>query len=104
MDRGEGGEQARRNAIYLATHGFTPFPAKVNINMKDKWGQTPLSNAARYRHKPILKLLLENKVDIDAKDNNSQTPLSWAAGNGHETVVRLLLENKVNANAKDSYG
>ncbi|PVH72419.1 hypothetical protein DL98DRAFT_397103, partial [Cadophora sp. DSE1049] len=64
---------------------------KVEADSKDKYGQTPLSWAARNGHEAVIKLLLSTgKVEADSEDENSRTPLSWAAQNGHEAVVKLL--------------
>ncbi|OCL00607.1 ankyrin, partial [Cenococcum geophilum 1.58] len=67
---------------------------KVNVESKDtKYGQTPLSWAARGGHEAVVKLLLETgKVDVESKDKYGRTPLSWAAEGGREAVVKLLLE------------
>jgi hypothetical protein len=52
---------------------------KVDADSKDNFGWTPLSCAARNRHKAIVKLLLNTgKVNADSKDYQ-QTPLSLAA-------------------------
>jgi len=58
-----------------------------------KYGQTPLSWAARYGHEAVVKLLLEKGAAIETTDiKYGQTPLTWATENGHEGVVKLLLE------------
>ncbi|KAL3439882.1 ankyrin repeat protein [Aspergillus insuetus] len=70
---------------------------EVDVESEDsKYGQTPLSWAARNGHVGVIKLLLETgEVDVESKDSQSgRTPLSWAAGNGHEGVVKLLLETE----------
>ena len=79
---------------------------KVDVDSKDKHGQTPLSGAAEGGHEAVVKLLLESgKADVDSKDKYGRTPLSWAAENGHEAVVKLLLESgKVDVDSKDKHG
>ncbi|KAH0556849.1 hypothetical protein GP486_005359, partial [Trichoglossum hirsutum] len=65
---------------------------QVEVNLKDKNGQTPLWWAAEKGHEVIVKLLLETgKVDIDLKDKCGRTPLWRAVEEGHEAVVKLLL-------------
>ena len=44
-------------------------------NSMDTWCQTPLLWAARYGHKAVAKLLLENDADLESKDEYGQTPL-----------------------------
>ncbi|KAF4335972.1 ankyrin repeat-containing protein, partial [Fusarium beomiforme] len=76
----------------------------AEIEAKDsKYGQTPLSWAARNGHEAVIKLLLGKGAEIEAKDNlYGQTPLSWAARNGHEAVVELLLDKGADIETKDS--
>ena len=76
----------------------------IEVELKDSFGQTPLSLAAQNGHKAVIKLLLEtNKADVNSKGNDGRTPLLWAAQNGHEVVVKLLLETgEVDVNSKDN--
>ncbi|RYP57435.1 hypothetical protein DL770_010675 [Monosporascus sp. CRB-9-2] len=75
----------------------------TDIDVKNEYGQTPLSWAARYgREAVVQQLLATGKVDIDADDKYGQTPLSLAAENGHEAVVQqLLATGKVDLDVKD---
>jgi ankyrin repeat protein len=104
---------SRRRTIksYLAEHGNEVALAfylekAVDIDLKDKDGQTPLSWAARNGYEAIVKLLLATeRVDIDSKDNFGRTPLWWAAQNGHEAIVKLLLATEgVDVDSKDNSG
>ena len=64
---------------------------KADVDLKDKYGQTPLSRAAKYGQETVVKLLLATgKADVDSKNSENQTPLSQAAKYRHETVVKLL--------------
>ncbi|KAF4625123.1 hypothetical protein G7Y89_g13046 [Cudoniella acicularis] len=62
--------------------------------LKNRYGLTPLSWAARNGYDAVVKLLLaKDSVDPDLKDSQyGQTPLSWAAEGGHDAIVKLLLE------------
>ncbi|KAI7204219.1 hypothetical protein KC316_g1793 [Hortaea werneckii] len=86
-------------AIRLLEAGF---PAEC----RDSRGMTPLSYAAQYGHKAVVRLLLDTKqVKVDSKDHYGQTPLSQAVDGGHEAVVKLLLDTKqVEVDSKDKYG
>ena len=78
---------------------------KVDVELKDNYGRTPLSWAAERGHEAVVKLLLETgKVDVELKEGGyGRTPLSWAAEGGHEAVVKLLLETgKVDVELKDN--
>ncbi|RYP21591.1 hypothetical protein DL767_009231 [Monosporascus sp. MG133] len=79
---------------------------KVDVNLKDNDGRTPLSQAAGNGHEAIVKLLLATgKADIDTKDNYGWTPLWYAAKNGHEAIVKLLLATgKADIDSKDNDG
>lgn len=64
---------------------------EVDLEDKDKDGQTPLSRAVESGREAVVKLLLNRGADLETKDRYSQTPLSRAARSGHEVVVKLLL-------------
>jgi len=76
---------------------------RLDVNEKDRDGQTPLLWAAEKGCETIVRLLLEvDTVDTDVNDTNGQTPLSWAAEKGHDKIVELLLKtNKVDVNTQD---
>ncbi|RYP79807.1 hypothetical protein DL769_002752 [Monosporascus sp. CRB-8-3] len=78
----------------------------TDIDLKDIYGQTPLSQAAEYGHEAVVQqLLATGKVEIDTKDEHSRTPLSWAAINGHKAVIQqLLATSKVDIDTKDEDG
>jgi len=59
---------------------------------KDRFGQTPLWQAARKGHEGVVKLLLEKGAEPDSKDYyNGWTPLFCATRRRHAAVVKLLL-------------
>ena len=67
----------------------------VELDSKDKYGQTPLSLASRKGHDKIVELLRsKDAVDPNSKDDFDQTPLSWAVRNGHSNIVDLLLRRR----------
>lgn len=99
---------------------------KVNVDSKDKHGQTPLWHAADGGNSTVAKLLLETgKAEVDWKDNGGRTPLSQVASmhalidythgslppfsapaySRYTIVLRLLLHTgKVDVNSKDNGG
>ncbi|KAI9763767.1 MAG: hypothetical protein M1840_009092 [Geoglossum simile] len=78
-----------------------------NPDLRDSYGHTPLSWAAKRGHEAVVKLLLERGAELESKDSGdsySLTPLSWAAVIRHEAVVKLLLERGAELESKDSHG
>ena len=66
--------------------------AKIKVNQKNKFGETPLHLAAKKGN--VIKLqdcLNTPGVDINAVDNNGYTPLSEAASKNHIQAVEILL-------------
>ncbi|KAK4995749.1 hypothetical protein LTR66_004489 [Elasticomyces elasticus] len=78
----------------------------LEVNSKDKYGRTPLLQAADGGYEAIVKLLLVRKdVVADSKDMYGCTPLFRAAGKGHKAIVKLLVaRNDIVADSKAVYG
>ena len=75
-----------------------PWSNNDIIDVKDNFGQTPLSWAARKGHAEVTKVLLGTKANVEATDTDKRTPLNWAARNGHGNVVELLARTRHGAN------
>lgn len=77
----------------------------TNINAKDdKYGATPLHEAASRGHIEIAKLLISKKANVDSKGKYGETPLHRAVLGGHADLVDLLIQKKANVNAKEDDG
>ncbi|MDP4198380.1 MAG: ankyrin repeat domain-containing protein [Bacteroidota bacterium] len=70
---------------FLLGHGASP-------NVSDKWGGTPLHNAAAFCDSAIIALLLQHGANKNAKDLKSETPLDIAIAHGCGDSVRVLLK------------
>ncbi|KAK6452397.1 hypothetical protein FP744_10008648 [Trichoderma asperellum] len=76
---------------------------KVDVNLRDSFGRTPLSYAAEKGHTDMIKALLAHKnIDVNLNDIYNRTPSSWAASRGHENVIKLLLDNNARIDLADT--
>ena len=73
-------------------------------NVKDTFGRTALSTAAKNGAFEIVSLLLERGVDVDSKDTFGDTVLSEAVEGGNAAVVKLLLERGAKFGERDGAG
>ncbi|OIT20389.1 hypothetical protein A4A49_38125 [Nicotiana attenuata] len=65
-----------------------------DLRVKNKNGDTPLHEAARFGRKEIVKIMLNLKRDLVLERNNSgETPIYVAAASGEKEVFILLAEN-----------
>ena len=100
----------------------------IDVNARDKFGQTALHLAALAGREKVIKFLIESGADIDdaegimkltplemaslaghqdvaqvlinnGADVNQGQPLRYAVNNGHHNMVKFLLENDASANA-----
>ncbi|EAX97999.1 hypothetical protein TVAG_114510 [Trichomonas vaginalis G3] len=76
----------------------------VNINGKDKFGNTALHLAAIYNSKEIAELLISHGANINEKDKYGQTALHLAAQNNSKETAELLILYGININENDAYG
>jgi len=76
----------------------------VDINVRDKYGETLLHCAAFQGHLDVAKLLVESGADVDARDKDGWTPLHCAAFQGHLDVAKLLVESGANINTRNNRG
>ena len=76
----------------------------VDVDVRDKLGETPLHVAAVMGYKEASTLLIESGADINAQDERGLTPLHAAAWMGHEDIVALLIANGAEINAKGDGG
>ncbi|MHC4154047.1 MAG: ankyrin repeat domain-containing protein [Planctomycetota bacterium] len=78
---------------------------RVDVNAKDRKGQTPLHFAARHGHEQIARLLIAGGADVNVNmSDESWTPLLDAASTGHTKLAKLLLEKGAKVDVGDDYG
>ena len=80
------------------------FATKDNINIKDKYGRTPLMFAVQNKicSPEVYELLLSQGANIDEKNNSGSTPLHQAVWYQSLDLVKILVSLKADINAKDS--
>ncbi|KAL9116136.1 MAG: hypothetical protein Q9227_000505 [Pyrenula ochraceoflavens] len=64
---------------------------RLQMNLKDEIGRTPLHYAALRGNATAIKALLEGGADVDAKSCKGDTPLVWACFSHSLESVQLLL-------------
>jgi len=65
---------------------------RLNIDVVDSAGRTPLHFAVMDGRMEVVRLLLEwEGINIDVEDSAGLTPLHYSVQNGHSEVVELLL-------------
>src|SRR3990167_3536887 len=71
----------------------------AGINEIDRYGFTPLIEAAIINNVEICRLLLDKGADPNLQDVTGGTALHWAAENANLELCELLLRNGANPNA-----
>ncbi|KAF5638968.1 ankyrin repeat [Fusarium tjaetaba] len=75
---------------------------RVQIDLPDDLGRTPLSYMAKWGHGTLVRLLLDQRAELESRGADyktfrtgcpeRRTPLSFASEHGHPSVVELLLQ------------
>ncbi len=77
---------------------------KVDINKRDKNGNTAIMNAAMRNDIKTLSFLSEAGAEINTANKNGETPLMLAMQNNTFEVVEFLISNKAEVSVKDKEG
>ncbi len=76
----------------------------VDVNARDRDGNTALHLAAKYGHAAIVEFLVSQGADVNAANKYDETPLHWAARNGHAAIVEYLVSKSADVSAVNIYG
>jgi len=63
---------------------------KVNVNLQNEKGVTPLILAANFNNKDIIQYLLKKKADKSLKDKNNKTAFDYAHQKKNKEIIELL--------------
>lgn len=78
---------------------------RVNLNIKDKYGNTLLMFAAANNSLNVVNYLIQNQVGLNEKGKDGKTVLMIASAKGYLKIVQSVLkQNGVALEDKDNYG
>ena len=61
------------------------------VNGRNKWGGTPLTDAAKQNHSRVVEILLQHDADSTIKDIDDNSLLHYIAWRNHHETAKLLL-------------
>ena len=76
----------------------------VDVNAKDKYGQSPLRFAVGRDNIALAELLISAGADVNAKSNIGTSPLHYAADRNNVILAKYLISAGADVNAKDKWG
>ena len=68
----------------------------VEVDVRDKWGNTPLNYAAQRGSVISALYLLKNEANINNQNDEGNTPLNECLVNGHQNMCIFLLQKDAN--------
>ena len=68
----------------------------INLEARNKKGNSPLFCAICIGNLEVVKLLLEKGADINAKNDKGETSFNIASGLDNKQILELLLEKRAN--------
>ncbi|XP_029001073.1 caskin-1 isoform X4 [Betta splendens] len=77
---------------------------RVNVNIQDADGLSPLHHAALSGNKDMIALLLEAQAAVDIKDHKGMRPLHYAAWQGKTEPMKMLLKAGASVNGQSDEG
>uniref|UniRef100_T1IV76 Histone-lysine N-methyltransferase n=1 Tax=Strigamia maritima TaxID=126957 RepID=T1IV76_STRMM len=77
---------------------------KLNINLLDDGGWTPLVWGSEHRHKDVVRFLLECGADPNVRDNEQNIALHWAAFSGSSEICELFLNRECDLSSVNEHG
>jgi len=93
----DGASYREDTLLHLAVRGGNIEGAKllivngIEVDIKNKIGETPLNLAVQCSRKKIVELLIENGADINIKDDKDKSPLHYAVDKKNKEITQLLI-------------
>ena len=92
---------------YILSRRLMKLSQKTNvesfINIKDRWGKTPLHWAARNNNHRTIETIIKLGGDVNLKDGDGQTPLHRAAYNNLHRAIETMIKLGGDVNLKNNY-
>lgn len=95
LDAAESGDTERVRLLVLR---------KIDTNIQDRFGKTPLHRASYNGHVAVTQLLLDSGVDKEKKDWQGSTPLYQAVRKGHKGLAAILLSHEASVSTRNKGG
>ena len=76
----------------------------ADVNVRDRWKNTPLRVACRDGLLDIVEWLLNHGAIIDAHGSNGFSPLHSAAYMGHLRICQMLIEHNADIHSRNKFG
>ncbi|AXK60194.1 ankyrin repeat domain-containing protein [Candidatus Chromulinivorax destructor] len=78
--------------------------AGVNVDIKNRYGQTPLHQAIFYSEIEIVQMLIDAGARLNLQDENGLTPLHLAVRNNSTKIVAMLIAAGANLSIRNKEG
>ena len=97
------------SVIHAAFHGDLPWLRElvergVNLDVRDRFGQSGLMMAANANQLDSVKVLLDAHAPVNVTDDEGNTPIMFASQQGSEEIVQLLIDAGADLSMKGSHG
>jgi len=98
------GDSQKRTPLHYATTKEVAALLMLDINARDKSGNTPLHLAVQNNRPEIVYFLIDNGAKVNVKKSDGQTPLHLAVQDNRLEMVSFLIANGAKLNVKNSDG
>ncbi len=88
-------KHSNENAVKMLIENY------INLNIQDRFGNTPLIFAIIHNKIGFFKHLIRNQANLNLANFNNETPILIALNNNREEMVKILFEKKVDLSIKN---